>query len=199
MKKKYEAGKDYYRILGVSQDATQEEIDRAFRAAARKRHPDGGGSEEEMKVLNEARDVLSDEETRKAYDAERRPRRASYGSSMAYDPDAASRAGTLKIPVSEGDFVGLAIGAAACFAFGIPFLLLIEMQWVFFLWPLRVLTLGAIVLGVVMAHSAMRIKQRQNHPSSSESFRYRHLLYEIAFWIIVIGVLGALLFQLYSG
>jgi hypothetical protein len=196
--KKYEARKDYYRVLGVSRHATREEIDRAFKVEARKRHPDGGGSEEEMKVLNEAHDILTDEETRNAYDSDRNPPRATYGSSMAFDPEAASRAGTLNIPVGEDDFVGLALGAVACFALGIPFLLLVEMQWVFFLWPLRVLTLGVLALGIVMAHSAMKTKQRQIQKDDHAGPRYSLILYEIGFWTIMLGGLGFLLFLLYA-
>lgn len=196
--KKYEASKDYYRVLGVGEDASREEIDRAFKSGARKHHPDGGGSEEEMKVLNEAHDILSDEETRRAYDEERTPKTATYSSSMAYDPDAASRAGTLKIPVGEDDFVGLAIGAAACFGLGLPFLLLVEMQWVFILWPLRVITLGALALGVFMAHSAMKVRQRQRRKDDSVKKRYRAVLEEIAFWTLMLGGLGIVLFFLYA-
>jgi curved DNA-binding protein CbpA len=196
--KKYESKKDYYKVLGVKEDATREEIDRAYKTEARRRHPDGGGSEEEMKRLNEAHDILSDEETRIAYDADRRPPAVSYGSSMAYDPEAATRAGTLKIPVGEDDFVGLAMGAAACFALGLPFLLLIEMQWVFFLWPLRVLTLGALALGVFMAHSAMKTKQREARKSRPETPRYQIVLHEIGFWAFMLGGLGMILFLLYA-
>ena len=94
---KYDSSKDYYRELGVRRDASAEEIDRAYRSAARKRHPDGGGSEEEMKSLNEAHDVLSDRETRAAYDQERRPMLPAQVSPQAFDPEAASRAGTLSM------------------------------------------------------------------------------------------------------
>ena len=134
--KKYDSKKDYYEVLGVSEEATEEEIDKAYRSVARARHPDGGGSEEAMKSLNEARDILRDLETRKAYDAERRPPQITYGTSAVYDPDAASNAGTLKIPVADEDMAGLVMGAATCFVIGLPLLLLIEFQWVFFLWPL---------------------------------------------------------------
>ena len=126
--KKYDSQKDYYEVLGVSEEATEEEIDKAYRSEARTRHPDGGGSEEAMKSLNEARDILRDPETRKAYDAERRPPQISYGTSAAYDPEAASNAGTLKIPVADEDMAGLVMGAATCFVIGLPLLLLIEIS-----------------------------------------------------------------------
>src|SRR5215210_3317137 len=157
---KFDSRKDYYSVLGVGEGASKEEVDRAYRSAARTRHPDGGGSEEDMKSLNEAHDILSDPATRKAYDEERKPPRIAYGSSAAFDPEAASRAGTLNIPVADQDLAGLCMGAATCFGVGVPLLLLVEMQWMFFLWPLRLMSLGALGLGVLMAHSALRVKHR---------------------------------------
>ena len=60
--------KDYYDILGVKKDASADEIRKAFRTLARKHHPDAGGDEERFKELNEAYEVLSDEEKRAEYD-----------------------------------------------------------------------------------------------------------------------------------
>ena len=60
--------KDYYEILGVKKDASADEIKKAFRRLARKHHPDAGGSEERFKELNEAYEVLSDDQKRKQYD-----------------------------------------------------------------------------------------------------------------------------------
>ena len=63
--------KDLYEVLGVSRDATDEEIKKAFRRQARKLHPDVNKSpnaEEEFKELNEAYDVLSDPNKRAYYD-----------------------------------------------------------------------------------------------------------------------------------
>lgn len=62
------AARNYYDILGVPKTATADEIKKAFRKAARKHHPDAGGSEEKFKELNEAYEVLSDAEKRKQYD-----------------------------------------------------------------------------------------------------------------------------------
>ena len=59
---------DYYKTLGVSKNATAEEIKKAYRKAARENHPDAGGDEEKFKDINEAYEVLSDEKKRKIYD-----------------------------------------------------------------------------------------------------------------------------------
>lgn len=66
--------KDYYEILGVKKDASQEDIKKAFRKLARKYHPDHaaenvkGKSEEKFKEIAEAYEVLGDPEKRKKYD-----------------------------------------------------------------------------------------------------------------------------------
>jgi len=63
--------KDYYQTLGVSRDAKQEDIKKAFRKLARKYHPDvskEANAEARMKDVNEANAVLSDPEKRAAYD-----------------------------------------------------------------------------------------------------------------------------------
>jgi len=63
--------RDLYEVLGVSRDATDDEIKKAFRKQARKLHPDVNKSpnaEEEFKELNEAYDVLSDPNKRAYYD-----------------------------------------------------------------------------------------------------------------------------------
>jgi curved DNA-binding protein len=66
------AGQDFYEVLGVGRDASQEEIQRAYRGLARTYHPDlnkDPGAEERFKDISEAYAVLSDPETRKRYDA----------------------------------------------------------------------------------------------------------------------------------
>lgn len=56
-------GKDYYSILGISRDAKEDEIKKAYRKLALKYHPDKNSSpqaEERFKEIAEAYDVLSD-------------------------------------------------------------------------------------------------------------------------------------------
>lgn len=60
--------KDYYNILGVSKGASADEIKTAFRKEAHKHHPDKGGDEAKFKELNEAYQVLGNEQKRKQYD-----------------------------------------------------------------------------------------------------------------------------------
>src|SRR4051794_33846611 len=64
--------KDYYRILGVPEAATADEIKKAYRKLAKKHHPDANpgnkAAEARFKEISEANSVLSDAEKRKQYD-----------------------------------------------------------------------------------------------------------------------------------
>ncbi len=61
--------KDYYEILGVAKDASDDDIKRAFRKLAHQHHPDkNGGDAEKFKEINSAYQVLSDKQKRAQYD-----------------------------------------------------------------------------------------------------------------------------------
>lgn len=61
--------KDYYKILGVSKNVSAEEIKKAFRILAHQHHPDkAGGNEQKFKEINEAYQILGDQEKRQKYD-----------------------------------------------------------------------------------------------------------------------------------
>ncbi len=63
--------RDYYDVLGISRNATPEDVKKAFRKLAMKYHPDrnnSGDASEQFKAVNEAYEVLSDQEKRAMYD-----------------------------------------------------------------------------------------------------------------------------------
>jgi len=59
---------NYYEVLGVEKSASQDEIKKAFHKLAHKYHPDKGGDEKKFKEINEAYQVLSDQQKRAQYD-----------------------------------------------------------------------------------------------------------------------------------
>lgn len=63
--------RDYYDVLGVSKNASSDEIKRAYRKKAKQYHPDvnkDAGAEEKFKEVQEAYEVLSDDNKKAAYD-----------------------------------------------------------------------------------------------------------------------------------
>ena len=69
--------KNFYNTLGVSEDASSNEIKKAFKEIAKKEHPDRGGNEKVFKEANEAYDTLKDTRKRQEYDTIRK-----YGQNM---------------------------------------------------------------------------------------------------------------------
>jgi len=59
---------DYYSILGVAKNASEQDIRKAYKKMSMKHHPDRGGNEEQFKKINEAYQTLSDAQKRAAYD-----------------------------------------------------------------------------------------------------------------------------------
>ncbi|PIA59519.1 hypothetical protein AQUCO_00400421v1 [Aquilegia coerulea] len=68
----------YYEILGVSKNASQDDLKKAYKKAAIKNHPDKGGDSEKFKELAQAYEVLGDPEKRQLYD--------DYGEDAVNDP-----------------------------------------------------------------------------------------------------------------
>jgi molecular chaperone DnaJ len=80
------AKRDYYEVLGVQQNATPDEVKKAFRRLARQYHPDvnrESGADVLFKEINEANEVLSDPEKRAMYD---RFGHSGLGGQPGYDP-----------------------------------------------------------------------------------------------------------------
>jgi len=73
--------KNFYNTLGVAETASEKEIKNAFKALAKKYHPDQGGDENKFKEINEAYDTLKNSEKRQEYDAMRKYGTRGSGSS----------------------------------------------------------------------------------------------------------------------
>ncbi|HEX8889520.1 MAG TPA: DnaJ domain-containing protein [Pyrinomonadaceae bacterium] len=175
---RFNASKDYYSILGADEDASQSEIYRLYKRLAVQHHPDRGGDEEEMKSLNEAYHVLGDETARRAYDVERRK------NVEAEEENGEPFVWPYASPPAKVDvFTGQWVGAILFIAVGLVLALLVRFQWIWFLWPLAILAAFLVLVGLLMAHAAMR-------RVGSEQRRARAWLgvtLEVTFWAVVIG------------
>jgi curved DNA-binding protein CbpA len=171
---------NYYEILGASEDASTRDIERLYKRAAHKAHPDRGGAEEDMKALNEAYGVLRNEKTRSEYDAMRRTPRTHVATKNS-EP-----------PAREVGLYGQLLSASMCLALGLLLLLLVHFNGLWFLWPLSILAAGVILFGVMIGHSAMtnaREATRFDHP-----IRKFRAVQEILFWLfVVVGGFGVYL------
>ena len=176
----FDSNKDYYAVLGVDKDAPQVEIDRSYKRMASKHHPDRGGSEERMKLLNEAYAVLKDTRLRSDYDAVRRP------------PAPATAAGYARVTAPTARDVGVfghCLSAGLCLMAGLFLLMLLRLQWIWFLWPLAILALFVTGFGVLLARSAM-VKVNESLPVTNR-FKRHTRIQEVAFWLVIItGCLG---------
>ncbi len=82
---------DYYKVLGLGKNASEEEVKKAYRKLARQYHPDRNPgdkqAEERFKQISQAHDVLSDAEKRKAYDRSSTPL-GGFSAPGGFDPSA---------------------------------------------------------------------------------------------------------------
>jgi curved DNA-binding protein CbpA len=163
--------KEYYAILGASEDASPAEIDRLYKRLAHKRHPDRGGDEEDMKMLNEAYRVLRDDVSRSKYDSQRRERTSNV-TPIAVTPTARDVGAS-----------GQLLSALLCLVLGVMLLLLVRFNGLWFLWPLSILALGVILFGVMIAHSAMT--NARNSFAAAHPVRRFRAAQEIVFWSLV--------------
>ena len=60
--------KDYYKVLNVNKNASEDDIKKSYKKLAREHHPDRGGNAEKFKEISEAYDILSDTQKRQQYD-----------------------------------------------------------------------------------------------------------------------------------
>ena len=170
----FDSNKDYYGVLGVDKHASERDIYRQYKREAARHHPDRGGSEEQMKTLNEAYAVLKDSETRSAYDDSRKttPRAANF------------------VPVStptarDVGVMGQALSALLCLLAGLFLLLLVRFQWIWFLWPLAILAVCVVGFGVLLARSTM-VAVNDSLPVTNRLKRHTRLQ-ELGFWTLIVS------------
>ena len=169
--KTFDSTRDFYEILGADETSSRADIERLYKRKAVQHHPDRGGSEDDMKALNEAYKVLHDATARDAYDARRRK------------PKATVAVADFSPPARDVGVYGLSLSALLCLVVGLFLLFLVRFQWIWFLWPLAILAVFVIGFGIFMAHaavSAARNSLAKGHPAR----RFR-LAQEAAFWSAV--------------
>jgi hypothetical protein len=169
----FDASKDYYSILGAGEDASAGDIERLYKRKAVEHHPDRGGDEEEMKSLNEAYGVLRDESARRAYDAERRG--ATINTTTVAAPHTAP-------PLQIEAAAAQSLGAVLFIGAGLVLAVLIRIQWMWFLWPLAVLAVALVAVGILMAHGAIR-RLEDRHSIKRSWFG---VTLEVTFWAALV-------------
>lgn len=169
----FDRSKNYYEILGADEAASAVDLERLYKRMAARLHPDKGGNEEAMKLLNEAYGALKNPHTRRDYDAQRAKPTTQYSAPVG--APAAKDVGLL----------GHGLSAFLCLLMGAFLLILVRAQWIWFLWPLVILAIFVIGLGILMARGAMRAFNT-SLPVSNPVRRHTRIQ-EAAFWTVVAG------------
>ena len=127
-----------------------------------------------MKSLNEAYGVLKDKHLRSSYDAGRLPSVTSQGFTPVTTPTA-----------RDVGVLGHCLSALLCLLGGMFLLLLVRFQWMWFLWPLAILSLLVLGFGVLLARSAM-VAVNASLPVTNR-FKRHTRLQEAAFWVAIVS------------
>jgi curved DNA-binding protein CbpA len=167
----FDSSRDYYKILGAEESASRADIERSYKRQALKHHPDRGGSEDGMKALNEAYQILHDEALRKSYDRER-CRAEAESTPLPFAP-----------PARDVGMYGQGLSALLCLIVGLLLLFLVWFQWIWFLWPLALLAGLVLMFGVFRAHAAVNAA-RDSLATGHPARRFR-LAQEAGFWTAV--------------
>jgi len=174
---RFDSNKDYYGVLGVDKHASPRDIELQYKRRAAMHHPDRGGSEEQMKTLNEAYGVLKHATSRRAYDDSRTS--PAHASASAADFVRASTPAARDVGV-----MGQSLSALLCLGAGFFLLLLVRFQWMWFLWPLAILAICVVGFGVLLARSAI-VAANDSLPHTNRIKQNTKLL-EIAFWAVIV-------------
>jgi DnaJ-like protein len=169
----FDSSKDYYGVLGVDKHASQRDIYRQYKRQAARHHPDRGGSEEQMKFLNEAYGVLKDTHSRSLYDESRRTTAPAAGFVPVSTPTA-----------RDIGVWGQCLSALLCLMAGLFLLMLVRFQWMWFLWPLGILAICVVGFGVLLARSAM-VAMNDSLPVTNR-LKQHTKLQEVAFWAVIV-------------
>ena len=194
----FDSNKDYYGVLGVDKDASARDIYRQYKRQAAKHHPDRGGSEEQMKSLNEAYGVLKNTVSRRAYDDSRTTGAYSRtadewrttgdwratGNGRRHGRAANDFVPASKRAARDVGVMGQCLSALLCLVAGLFLLVLVRFQWMWFLWPLAILAVSVVGFGVLLARSAM-VAVNDSLPKTNRLKRHTKLQ-EFAFWAVII-------------
>jgi hypothetical protein len=116
--------------------------------------------------------VLKDKEARKVYDALREQSGDEAPAQIYTSP-----------PLEVNAATGQSLGALLFIGAGLFLALLVRFQWIWFLWPLAALAVCLVIVGLIMAHGALRRIEDQQRLSR----RWLGVTLEVMFWAVLLG------------